>query len=49
MMNELPYDALELQKNNPKLRIDYLMSTCWYTNDGFPYKPSMQDLLEYTY
>lgn len=40
---------LELQKLNPKLRIDYTMSTCWYTNDGFPYKPSIQNLLEYKY
>lgn len=38
---------LELQKLNSKLRIDYTMSTCWYTNDGLSYEPSIQDLLEY--
>lgn len=38
---------LKLKENNPKLRIDYTLSTCWYTADGFPYKPSLQNLLDY--
>ena len=40
---------LELHKNNPELRIDYTMSTCWYTDEGFPYKPTIDYLLEYKY
>ena len=40
---------IELQKNNPKLRIDYTLSTCWYTDDGYPYRPSIDDLINYKY
>ncbi len=38
-----------LKKNNPKLRIDYTLSTCWYTDEGYPYKPSIEDLENYRY
>lgn len=38
----------ELQKYNPKLRIDYMLSTGWYTDDGYPYMPSI-DLINYKY
>ena len=38
-----------LQKYNPKLRIDYLLSTGWYTDDGYPYMPSIDDLINYKY
>ena len=40
---------LELQEDNPKLRIDYTLSTCWYTKEGLPYKPTIQDLINYQY
>jgi hypothetical protein len=40
---------VELQKYNPKLRIDYTLSTGWYTQDGYPYKPSLEDLKKYKY
>lgn len=40
---------IELQKDNPKLRIDYTLSTCWYTDDGYPYSPSINDLINYRY
>ena len=38
-----------LQKYNPKLLIDYLLSTGWYTDDGYPYMPSIDDLINYKY
>lgn len=37
----------ELQRHNPKLRIDYKMSTDWHTEDGFLYRPSLDDLITY--
>ena len=40
---------IELQKYNPKLRIDYTLSTGWYTDDGYPYMPSIDDLINYKY
>ena len=40
---------IELQRYNPKLRIDYIMSTGWYTNDGYPCRPSIDDLINYKY
>jgi hypothetical protein len=40
---------VELQKYNPKLRIDYTLSTGWYTQDGYLYKPSLEDLKKYKY
>lgn len=40
---------LGLQEYNPKLRIDYSMSSCWYTDAGFPYRPSLEDLIKYKY
>lgn len=40
---------IELQKYNPKLRIDYMLSTGWYTDDGYPYMPSIDDLINYKY
>jgi hypothetical protein len=40
---------IELQKHNPKLRIDYTLSTGWYTDNGYPYKPNINDLINYRY
>lgn len=40
---------IELQKYNPKLRIDYTLSTGWYTDDGYLYRPSIDDLINYKY
>lgn len=40
---------IELQKDNPKLRIDYTLSTGWYTDEGYLYKPSIDDLINYKY
>lgn len=40
---------IEMQENNPKLRIDYTMTTCWYTDEGVAYKPTIQNLLDYKY
>lgn len=40
---------IELQRYNPKLRIDYTLSTGWYTDDGYSYEPSLDDLINYKY
>lgn len=40
---------IELQKYNPKLRIDYTLSTGWYTDDGYLYRPNIDDLINYKY
>ena len=40
---------LNLQKDNPKLRIDYTLSTCWYNEEDYPYRPTLQDLIDYKY
>lgn len=41
--------VIELKRHNPKLRIDYTMSTGWYTNEGYLYRPSLDDLINYKY
>lgn len=38
-----------LKKHNPKLRIDYTLSTGWYADDGYMYRPSIDDLINYKY
>lgn len=40
---------VELQKHNPNLRLDATMSTGWYSDAGFPYMPSLEDLIQYQY
>ena len=40
---------LNLQKDNPKLRIDWTLSTCWYSDEGYPYRPTLQELIDYKY
>lgn len=37
----------KLERDNPKLRIDYTMSTYWYDNDGFPIQLTLEDLKNY--
>ncbi len=39
----------DLSKDNPKLRIDYTLSTGWYTAEGYPYNPTIEDLINYRY
>lgn len=39
----------DLLKDNPKLRIDYTLSTGWYTAEGYPYNPTIEDLINYRY
>ena len=39
----------ELEKNNPKLHIYHILSTGWYTDDGYLYRPSINDLKCYEY
>lgn len=39
----------ELKKENPYLRIDYLLSTGWYDNEGYLYRPTLEELMEYRY
>ena len=39
----------ELEEVNPKLRLDYTLSTCWYDDEGYPIKPSLDYLKNYKY
>ena len=39
----------DLKKDNPKLRFDYTMSTCWYADNDMAYRPTLEDFINYKF